>query len=191
MIVPAVDWEAVPKVRKRVHAVKRRQAPTEVLRIADGINRRLADDNATAKLLGPQDTVVIRFPGRNQEAEPEFAFTQPGELYGTIIVVGGTSDPVPIHIQEDEEHVHLCEAPRSLAKDLAQHIFGSTVVVDGFGRWAREADSSWKMRSFRITSFRVLDDRPLNEVIADLRRVPAEWTKREDPLGDLARLRKH
>src|SRR3954464_337622 len=38
VIIPAVDWQAVPKVRARVHSVKRRQAPADVLRIADALN---------------------------------------------------------------------------------------------------------------------------------------------------------
>lgn len=189
VIVPAVDWESVPKVRTRVHSVKRRQAPADVLRIADALNRKLAEDNATAKLLDPQGANVIRFPGRDLEMEPEYAFTQPGELYGTVIVVGGTTDPVPVHLQ-DEDRVQLCEAPRPLAKELAHHIFGGTVVVSGFGRWAREADGGWKMRAFRIAAFRLLDDRPLKEVVEELRNVPAEWTSLEDPLGELRRLRK-
>lgn len=189
VLVPVVDWEAVPKVRKRVHDVKRRVAPQDVLKTADNLNRKLADDNAVAELRDFNDAKVIRFPGRDLAVEPEFAFSQPGELYGQVIVVGGTSDPVPVHL-EDGERVHLCEALRPIARELAKYIFGATIRVQGVGRWAREADGTWKMRSFRITSFLELDDRPLTDVIADLRSVPAEWKQRDDPLGDLRRLRK-
>ena len=170
--VVSVEWEAVPKVRQRVLSVKRRQAPAEVLRIADGLNRRLADDNASAVLINPHGANVFRFPGRDaRECEPDFTFSQPGELFGVVIVVGGTSDPVPVHL-DDEGRVQLCEAPRAIARGLAQLIFGSPVAVQGLGRWLREADGAWKMRSFRITSFRSLDNRPLTDIVTDLKKVP-------------------
>jgi hypothetical protein len=189
VLVQSIDWESYPKVRSRVHAVKRRQAPQEVLRRADEFNRRLADDHAAATLYDPQGSKVLQFRGRDTHEEPEYAFSQPGELYGTVVVIGGTSDPVPVHLQ-DGANIHLCEASRALARELAVHIFGVTIAVTGLGRWARSAAGEWKMRSFRIQQFRVLDDRPLAEVVEQLRRVDADWVQRPDPLGELEQLRK-
>jgi hypothetical protein len=189
VLVSSVDWEALPKVRTRLNAVKRRQAPADVLRVADAMNRRLAEDNASATLIDPKGTRVLRFVGRDRGAEPDYVFTQLEELYGVVIVVGGTSDPLPVHLQ-DEDVVHLCEAPRSLAREIAAHIFGPPLLVSGIARRSRGADGEWKTRSFRIQEFRPLDDRPLVEVVRQLREVDAEWTSRRDPLGELEKLRK-
>lgn len=189
VLVARTDWEAYPKVRARVHAVKQRQAAADVLRAADTLNVKLAADNATAVLRDPQSARVLTFVGRNKPTEPEYVFTQAEELYGTVVVVGGTGDPVPVHVQDGAE-IHLCLAKRSLARELAQHIFGATLLVSGAARRARTADGEWKVRAFHIQHFRVLDDRPLTHVVQRLRAVDADWVKRTDPLGDLAALRK-
>jgi hypothetical protein len=169
--------------------VKRRQAPSDVLRVADALNERLAEDNTSATLVDPSGAKVLAFRGRGRGDELEFTMTQPGQLYGTVIVIGGKNDPVPVHL-EDGDAVHLCEASRATARELAPHLFGSSLAVEGQGRWARDTDGSWVMRTFRILSFRELDDRPLSDVLGDLSRRRPQWTHREDPIGDLQRLRK-
>lgn len=189
VVVPVVDWQAVPKVRARIHRVKRRQAPADVLRVADELNERLAEDNASATLLDPQGARVLLFRGRGRGNELDFAVSQPAQLCGRVIVIGGKNDPVPVHL-EDGDSVHLCEATRTVARQLAPHLFGETLAVDGLGRWARNGEGNWELRTFRISAFRVLDDRPLPEVLGDLRRTGGEWTKREDPMSDLQQLRK-
>jgi hypothetical protein len=189
VIVPVVSWQAVPKVRARVHSVKRRQAAIDVLRVADALNEKLAADNTSATLLDGRGAKVIAFPGRGAESAPEFAVTEPGELYGNVIVIGGKNDPVPVHL-EDGETVHLCEASRSVARQLATHLFGATLAIDGTGRWVRKPDGTWEMRTFRISSFRVLDDRPLTEVVRELKTLPGDWRTHGNPLAELRDIRK-
>jgi hypothetical protein len=189
VLVVRTDWEAYPKVRARVQAVKQRQAAADVLRAADTLNGKLAADNATAVLRDPQRARVLSFVGRDKPTDPEFVFTQAEELYGTVVVVGGTGDPVPVHVQDGAE-IHLCLARRSLARELAHHIFGPTLLVSGAARRARTPDGEWKVRSFHIQHFRLIDDKPLIDVVQRLRAVDAAWLKRADPLSDLEALRK-
>ena len=193
-LVQDVEYEAYPKVRTRVHDVKRGEGPADARRAYDALNRRLADDNASGVLVEeaePQTPParVLEFPGRRTVVEPEYGpVSQNGSLQGIVIVVGGESDPVPVHI-EDGEQVHLCLAKRQLAKELAKHIFASPVRVDGTGRWFRDAAGTWTMRSFQIASFLVLEDAVLSNVIATLRQVPAKWKDQRDSLGRLHALR--
>jgi hypothetical protein len=42
----------------------------------------------------------------------------------------------------------------------------------GTGKWVREENGVWTLQQFNITSFDVLDDAPLTDVIAKLARAP-------------------
>ena len=42
---------------------------------------------------------------------------------------------------------------------------------------------------FKIHTFKPLSDATLRETIEELRAIPAEWKKREDPLGELRDIR--
>jgi hypothetical protein len=105
-----------------------------------------------------------------------------------VIVVGGESDPVPVHL-EDGPHIYVCRAKRQIAQALAAQIFALPVRVEGQGRWFRDALGTWVMKSFHIASFVVLDDTTLSQVIATLRHVPAAWTDRPNALTTLKALR--
>ena len=105
-----------------------------------------------------------------------------------MIVVGGESDPVPVHIQ-DGDTVHICRARRQVAKELAAHIFSSPVRVSGNGRWLRDSTGAWIMRSFQITAFAILEDNALSTVIAKLRQIPGKWKDKPDTAKTLNALR--
>lgn len=137
----------------------------------------------------PPPARILDFPGRKTFVESEYGpLTQPGTLQGGVIVVGGESDPVPVHI-EDGEQVYVCRAKRPIAKELAVHIFGLPVRVEGNGRWFRDAMGSWTMKSFLISSWVPLEDATLSTVIAKLRQVPGEWKKPTGAMDTLQALR--
>ena len=185
VLVQDVDYEAYPKVRTRVNAVNRGDAAPDTQRAYDSLNLRLADDNASGALMEGQAAetptpVVLEFPGRRKAVEPEYGpITQAGSLQGKVIVVGGESDPVPVHIQ-DGDTVHICRARRQVAKELAGHIFVVTVRASGNGRWLRESTGVWKLKSFQITSFTVLEDSALSTVVENLRQIPGKWKENPD-----------
>lgn len=194
VLVQDVEHEAYPKVRTRVHDMKRGEGSPDARRAYDMLNRRLATDNASGVLveeLEPNTPAarVLDLPGRRMFVESEYGpLTQPGTLQGVVIVVGGESDPVPVHI-EDGTQVYVCRAKRPIAKELAAHIFGLPVRVEGNGRWFRDAMGFWIMKSFQISSFVVLEDTTLSSVIATLRQVPATWKGRPDVITTLKALR--
>jgi hypothetical protein len=193
-LVQEIEHEAYPKVRVRVHDVKRGEGPLDARRAYETINRKLADDNASGALveeLEPNAPLarVLEFPGRKRYVEAEYGpLTQAGTLQGVVIVVGGESDPVPIHL-EDQDQVYLCRAKRPLAKELATYIFGQPVRVEGNGRWLRDETGTWVLKTFTIASFMPLEDETLSTVIAKLRQIPAKWTARTDALTALRDLR--
>src|SRR6266699_3444118 len=51
VLVQDVEHEAYPKVRTRIHDVKRGEGPADARRAYDALNRRLAADNASGVLV--------------------------------------------------------------------------------------------------------------------------------------------
>jgi hypothetical protein len=196
VLVQEVDWEAVPKVRARVRAVRNLEGSREAIKAYESLNARLAADNGFGRLVeepeNPQQerpVRVLEFPGRKQNTQTEYGpFNQPGELYGIVIVVGGEDDPVPVHL-EDADTIHICRAKRPLARELAQYLFTTPLRVSGVGRWSRNASGQWSMRNFHINGYVPLNDSPLSTVVEDLRNLPAKWKNTADPLGELRRVR--
>jgi hypothetical protein len=143
-----VEWEAEPKVRERVHKIKTKDAPEDVLKAEREINRMLAEDNAIGVLQDPVGGKVLQFPGRELLKKLVFGpITQPGVFQGVPISVGGERDPVPIHLEDGKEK-HIVWARRTVAKDIAQYLFTAPIRVEGTGRWIRHADGEWELLDF-------------------------------------------
>src|SRR5882724_5586855 len=68
VLVSNIEREAVPKVRQRTMAVRRREGPSEGLRAYKAINKLLREDNGVGFLKDgrPDGATIIRFPGREE-----------------------------------------------------------------------------------------------------------------------------
>lgn len=118
-----VDIEAEAKVRNRIRQSKRGEGPTDAVKAIRNINIRLADDNASADLFGPNDRMIIPFPGRKQFRDAVIGpIKQQSVLDGVPIRVGGPSKTVPVHLQDYEGKIHICRAGRGIARDIAKYI---------------------------------------------------------------------
>jgi hypothetical protein len=187
-----VEFEAVPKVEERMTKARQDEGPSEAIRAIKNINRMLRDDNGVGLIARKRGATIVKFRGR-EEKPISFGFvSQEGSLDGVVNVVGGDSDPCPVHIKSsDDGQTYLCDANRSLAKELAKNMFDVEIRAQGLGRWFRDEEGKWILDRFRIRSFEVLKDLPLPAVIADLRSVPgSEWPKLEDPWRELDRIRR-
>lgn len=184
-----VDWEALPKVRQRLQSVRFNEGPAEARRAYKEINRKLIEDNANGVLIEPGAKKVIRFPGRDGANQPEFGpISQTGAFQGIPIKVGGESDPVPVHL-EDGDAKHIVLAPRRIAKQIAPHLFTSTVRIEGKGRWLRNRMGEWEMLNFTATGFEVLPEGDVRSSVMALRAIPAAWKDDDDPLAVLMAMR--
>lgn len=192
VLVQRVDREAVPKVENRLNQVRRGDAPPEALTAYRTINNKLREDNGSAVIFRDPKTEIMRFPGREEVEQVTFgSFNQEGSLDGVVIRVGGRQELVPVHLESGDIIYSSCEANRSLAKLLAQHIFSSEIRVYGTGRWYRNEDGRWVLDRFRISSFDVLRDAPLSSVVAGLRQVKgSEWETLSDPWSELEKIRR-
>ena len=96
---------------------------------------------------------------------------------------------VPVHLR-DGDVLHRCNATREMARRLAPHLFSGTIRVVGNGRWKRNEEGQWILLRFDIKDFEVMDDRPLPEVVQQLREVQGSgWRHIDNPLAELQRLR--
>lgn len=184
-----VEWEAEPKVRERVKAVKHNEAPQNAQQAARDIDRKLSEDNAKGFLLDPSGAKVIQFPGRERFLVPEFGpVSQPGMFQGVPIKIGGENDPVPVHL-EDGKQKYIVLAKRSLAKEIASYLFTTVVRVEGTGRWTRNSDGEWIMHQFYAHTVMPIEDADIRKNIDELRAVSGSWKKSEDPLAVLGQIR--
>jgi hypothetical protein len=188
VLVQTVEWEAAPKVAERIRAVKLSEAPPDAMKAYREIDQRLASDNAIGSLTVPLQGNIIEFPGRSRPTSASYGpFSQPGVFDGIPIMIGGKTDPVPVHLEEGDV-IHLCHASRAIAKRLAAHLFVSVVRVIGNGRWHRDPDGIWVMDRFNITDFSLLRDETLGEAVSRL-RIAAGNPEPEDVLAELENIR--
>jgi hypothetical protein len=184
-----VDYEAEPKVREQVRSVKRKDGPPEAMKAWEDIDKRLAEDNATAVVIDPAKTRILPFPGRERKAALTYGpFTQPEVCQGVPIMLGGKNDPVPVHL-EDGNETHIVLVKRSLAKQMAEHLFTSVIRVSGKARWIRDANGKWELQSFRGDAFEVIGSATLKDSIQRMRDIPAEWKELKDPLAEVTKIR--
>ncbi len=192
-LVHRVDREDQPKVNARLEALRRGDGAADAVKAFRCLDNMLANDNAVGALTADHDAVIIQFPGKTRPKPIDYgAFSQQGSFDGIPVKVGGLAEMVPIHLQETGPTalVHNCVASRDIARAVAAHLFETPIRVHGNGRWRRETSGAWTLTRFLISDFEVLDDAPLDAVVARLRAVQGcGWQDVESPLATLRDLR--
>jgi len=189
-LVSLVNEPEYPTVRDRIAAAEAGTAPVEAIRAYRDLRALLRQDRVPAKFLDDSGKKIITFAKPDVE-EPLFGpVTQEGTLEGVLIKIGGRDETVPVHLQ-DEKRFYKCNTTRQIARQLAPYLFAGPIRVFGKGRWIRDECSEWHLEFFQIATFEPLDDKPLPNLIENLRDVPdSGWDKMHDPLGELSRIRK-
>lgn len=189
-LVTFVEDEIVPKVLTRLHAVRTNEAPDEVLRARGRLDDKLADDNASAVLTGPDHDKIIEFLGKNRLVQETYGpFNQQGSIDGTLVYIGGIDETAHADLEEGNR-IHHCQMGRELAKRLCPYLYGETVRVFGLGRWHRTEEGEWTMDKFTASDFKPLNESTFSDTIDRLRKIEGNaWKKVRDPLSELRRLR--
>lgn len=192
-LVHRVDTEDRPKVEDRLQALRLGDGTDDAAKAYRRLDDMLANDNAVGELVEGHHAIIIAFPGKTRPKPVEYgAFNQQGSLDGVPIKIGGLAETVPIHLQDigPRPIMHLCSATRNMARAIAAHLFENPIRVHGNGRWKREANGDWTMSRFVIADFEVLDDSPLETVVARLRGIAGnDWKNIEHPLATLRDIR--
>lgn len=167
-IVSRVEPVAEAKVQRRLEEARYGTAPKAAMEALSAIDDKLAADNAAGSIRRG-DTKIIEFPGRNRPVESSLGpIIQPGTLDGEVIQVGGRDETINVHIKSGDEF-YRCITTKTIARRLAQHIFGPPVRLRGKGIWSRSESGQWKLHRFDIESFELLDETPLSKLFDGLR----------------------
>lgn len=191
VLVSSVEDPAAPKVGERLNKVREGHGPKDAMQAYKALDTLLAKDNAVASLTSEDGAEIIAFPGRTRPKPIRYGpFREEGSLDGVVIRLGGRDESIPILLVDAEGAVYPCQTTVELSKQLAPYYRGATVRVYGSGKWVREENGSWTLQQFDITSFEVIDDTPLMDVVAKLRAVEgSEWGK-DAALSDVLGLRR-
>lgn len=188
--VIAVEQTANLKVMTRLRLVGTADAPEDLARTQQNLNRLLRDDNASAYLKARGGAKILEFKGAKTPLAEEVVLHEQGEFDGVVIKIGGKDDTVPLTIEGESGQFYRCNTKRDLARQLAGHIFGSTVRVSGRGKWRRSQDGDWELEIFDVQAFEVLSDTSLVDVVTDLRGVAgSDWNQLDAPQEELKKLR--
>ncbi|TXT27145.1 MAG: hypothetical protein FD134_220 [Gallionellaceae bacterium] len=186
----AVEHVAASKVAARLRLVGTLDAPPDLEKANQEINRMLREDNASATLKIKHGENVLVFPGKKTPLAEEVVVHEQGDLDGVIIRVGGKDDTVPVWIEGEGKVIYKCQTNRDIARQLAAHLFDHPVRVTGSGQWCRTPERKWELEDFKIKSFEILDDSPLEKVVNDLRQIEGNlWNEMDDPQTEFRKLR--
>jgi hypothetical protein len=160
------------------------------------LNQRLKRDRASGSVLeesGTDPRMLVVIPGILEETACRLpTLWEAGSVDGIPIAAGGRRpDPDWVSVRlYDAGNLLSCEARPSLAIALARHLLTATIRAHGKGRWVHDG-SNWRLDKFRIEHFDPLDDRPMSELVSELRELYAEtdWASMEDPVHQLQKLR--
>ncbi len=192
-----VDEEAVQDVIDRVEGAHGSGSDPTARRAYRNIDKRLKGHDSGAVIVqqvGPgQQQTVLDIPGALAPDLSLPAVWSSGTVDGIPTGVGGRQvDPdwMPVRLHDTGASLR-CEARPPVAIEIGQFLLRKPIRAVGRGRWVRDEQDGWSLDKFQIVSFEELDDRPLAEVLPDLRRIYAEtdWAEMDDPVGSLARLR--
>ena len=194
-IVKNVEYEAHPKVLKRIDQVRAKDAPELAQKAFVAINEKLKEDNASAELILPEEVSpanarILKFPGHKQIAQLAYGpFNQEGTLEGLLIRIGGLGDSVPVHLQEENDTIHMCEARREIAIKLGPYYLKCPIRVSGTGRWFRNENGRWEMKTFRVSDFVPLKNEKLSEALDRIRSRKGRLAIIEDPIAEVEEIR--
>lgn len=182
-----VDEPAQIRVRERVRSVRDGGGPRDARKAFETLDEMLRKDNARGALTEGDGEIVLPFPGRTRPEPLVFGpFRQDCTLDGQIFRIGGKGETKQVHIRDGAVEFTDLVASEAIAIQLRHHLFGATLRFHGEGTWFRHGNGVWELRSFKINSFEELEDQPLSEIVANLRKVKgSEWRDVPDPVHEL------
>ena len=187
-----IEHEQIPKVDDRLELIAQGEAPADLAKAHDELDRLLATDNASGFIYKGEDrgAEIIAFPGANRSKSTSYGpFTEEGTLDGVLIRIGGADQTVHLQLQNGDVMYTGLETNREIARRLAKHLY-EPIRVSGSGRWFREADGAWTLKRFRVATFEVLKKADLREAVDELRAVEGgDWKTMDDPIAALRTLR--
>lgn len=178
------------KVHARLTLVATGNAPEDAKKSMQHINSMLREDNASAILRVKGGAQIIQFQGCKAPLAEEAIVHETGELIGIVIRIGGKDETVPLLLQDTDGATYPCTTTRTIARELAQHLFGDMVRVQGSGKWRRTPERVWELDGFKVKSWEKIEQTPLLDDVNALRAIKGSlWNEFADPQAELKKLR--
>lgn len=174
-VVHKVQWEAVPKIRQSLTAIKSGTAPTVSLNAYKELNNMLRADNANASYeeVGKK-SVILNFPGIDEKEADPILIKQRGSLTGVVTRVGGADATAHVQLNIDGRRLGNFVTTRAIAKKLATALY-EPVRVHGEGKWKRDNEGIWQVEQFTIQGFDLLDGSSLDQAIKSVQEIGLTW----------------
>lgn len=185
-----VHAKAAHKVQARLKLIGTGDEPEDAAKSVQAINAMLREDNTFAALKEKAGAVVVKFPGCKATLVDEAVVHETGELIGMVIRVGGRDETVPLLLLDTDGTTCPCNTTRVIARELAHHLFGDLVRVQGLGKWRRTPERVWILDDFKIKSWERLEQVSLEAAVAAVREIEGSaWNTFADPQAELKKLR--
>lgn len=157
------------------------------------IQQMIDTDGITeAQLQDRTGNVVHLFKGQKVETSTMPTLYQSGSVDGVVTGLVGADDTMHLHLRDYlERDIRILVRDEHLARTLLSQFRRGTVRVHVQGYWKR-TDQGWIPETSRCTasSFDVLDESPLSEVLAKFAAIPGNgWATMENPMAFWADLR--
>jgi hypothetical protein len=194
VLVSEVEPVAVPKVRDRLSRAegKLSRSAIESDETADPfrkLNAMLAADNAVGNLRRGTAT-ILRFPGREAARVKIGPVTQPTNLVGQLVRIGGRDSSAHAQVEDVEGRSWTIAMTRDQARLLAPHLYGDAMRFNGVGRWFRMEDGTWELDEMKLHDWEKLKNETLRESVTELRLIEgSDWSKQSDAAADIADIR--
>lgn len=183
------DYVAEPRIADRIADCGMKGS--DAYKIQQKINSMLAKDNAIGELyrkpVGQETAKIIHFPGREFPKPREFKVKQQGSIEGILVKLGGKDASIHGELDMGDGQYQRCSMRKTLAYEIAPHMFREPLRLQGDGTWRRDEEGVWHIEDFKAQSFEVLRDLALPEALQHLREVPLQWG--EDMTQELRQLR--
>ena len=183
----------MPKVEQRLEDIRRNAAPDDAKDAVRQINEMLREDNAigshfrTAANDDEANSSFLRFPGKEIPRAVRIGpLAKHSSIIGELTRIGGKHPRAQIETPEGK--VWHCDLNRSIARDIASHLY-QVLRIEGDAKWERLETGAWELKSFQVKGFATVPEETLTESISELRKIEgSEWSITDDPIGAVLKL---
>jgi hypothetical protein len=165
-LLSKVEEQAFPKVVIRIKEVNAGLGGSRLNAAFKKLSDLMLEDRVDGSLRA-EGAQIIQFP-KGKLIEPPLRVIKSSNIQGWLYSIGGRDEFIPVKVEGADGEMMSCEAPKSIAVDLA-HLLFKQVRLNGEGEWERRPDGSWRLLKLRIDSFKELKDIGLKAAIAQLK----------------------
>ncbi|MBB3978959.1 hypothetical protein GGQ64_004195 [Rhizobium azooxidifex] len=167
VIVAAAPQSEVPIISPRIRSAATGEPSAEANVPWRRINEYLAEDGWGGEMRLPRSAEVIPFPGKSKSALAIRAMSQPTSVQGRLVRLEGAGEMVRIGLEIDGDLTARISIDAHSAQRLAS-FFHHYVRLSGEGRWKRDSNGKWTLDNLVASSFEVLNEDELKDVLLRL-----------------------